>query len=442
MRRKTRNALVVVILLLASVPLLLKGAMYLRARMALDDLADRLSPDTGLQYGGIETDLAGAVSVTGLEIRPRGFDLPITVERVRVRTGDFWSFIWPAGWDGTGEGGIPRQLGIVVQSMRVPLQKAVFDAIRERNRALLAAGRETPAACDSLGFGAEELKAMGFRELMVDLDLGYRFDIPNEVLELAMDLDFRKIESLSMKVRLEGIVPEDLASGRVASGARLAGAELGVRMERDFGQRFVRYCAARKEMSPAEFLEGRKLAMRENLKRAGITLGPGLQRALDEYLESWGEVRLRLAPAEPIAPLRLMSLKPEQMPGVLGLSLFVNDRPVRDLDIGLDLKQLAEARGPARDAGEAGTPPARAPRRVRIVRRFRTVPVAGLDRYLGQVVRLHVAGQPAREGMLVAIADGEAQVEQRAHGGKVTSYVPLEKIQSLEVMREERKPLE
>ncbi len=85
---------------------------------------------------------------------------------------------------------------------------------------------------------------------------------------------------------------------------------------------------------------------------------------------------------------------------------------------------------------------AKPPARVRIVRRFVPVSVGVLDQYLGQTVRIRPDAQPAREGVLVAIVNGEAQIEQRTHGGKVTSYVPLDRIRSLEVMQEKRQPLQ
>ena len=441
MRRKTRNTLLALVLLLVALPLLFKGIMYLWVKLFLDDIVEQAPGQMDIRYQGIETEFKGAASVTGLQLIPRDFDAPIGIERVRVETDDPWIFIRPGHWGGQ-QMDIPSRLRIDVLSIRVPLQKAVIEGIRQRRAALLAQGAKWPDPCDSLGFDAEQLKAMGFDTVTLDLGIDYRFDTTGERLDVALDFDFHDIESISLGLSLQGIVPEDLHTGRLA-GVRLVQADTRIFLEPAFGKRMAQHCAARRKLAVGDYQKQLIATFRDNLRRSGVTLGQELQQALERYFGQWGEMRLYIKPGQPLALLQLLGIKSDQLVRTLGISLFINDRPVNDLDVSVDLKKLSVPHS----GGSAGTQQdrsvkAKPPARVRIVRRFVPVSVGVLDQYLGQTVRIRPDAQPAREGVLVAIVNGEAQIEQRTHGGKVTSYVPLDRIRSLEVMQEKRQPLQ
>ena len=76
------------------------------------------------------------------------------------------------------------------------------------------------------------------------------------------------------------------------------------------------------------------------------------------------------------------------------------------------------------------TPPRR---RIRYENYWVNVNASGLGGYLRREVRLYTADQPPREGILLAVRDGTAEVQQRIHGGKFTAYVSVDEITRAEV---------
>jgi hypothetical protein len=134
-----------------------------------------------------------------------------------------------------------------------------------------------------------------------------------------------------------------------------------------------------------------------------------------------------------------MSIKPDNLVQALGISLFINDKPINDLDVKIDLQQLASEQGQVPGSGPGSK--AKAPKRMRIIREFKPIPLDALDQQLGRTVRIHPLNQPTREGVLEAIANGEAQVRQRTHGGAVTSHIPLQEIRAVEVETLRREPM-
>ena len=434
MRRKYRVPLIILILLLA-VPLVVKGLMYLRVKMAMDDFVAEAATQAAITYEGIDTELQGAASVVGIEVLPEGLKQPIRIERVRLATDDPWLFIKPDQWFKRDRQEIPKQLRVAVQSVRVPLDDAVYKTFVRRMEAQQLLHGGPPDACESFNLDPLELKAMGFDALTMDLGMSYQFRTVDERLDMSVDIDLHDIESVSMSMRLTGLVPEDIGKGRMTS-ARFAQADMKVRLEPAFGTRFVAHCAKKQGLTPAAYEDKLVKDFRDNLQHAGVTLGQELQQALENYYRQWGDIRIYIKPEEPIGMGKAMGLKPDNLVKALGVSLFINEKPVNDLDVKVDLHKLTGEQEQANGAKSSA-----APKRLRVIREYKPVPVDALDRYLGRTVRIHPLDQPIREGVLVAIVDGEAQVRQRTFGGSVTSHIPLQQIRSVEVETLRREPL-
>lgn len=426
MLRKYRPVLIV-LLVLVSLPLIVKGLMHLRVQQIMDDLVARAADRFEISYAGIDTELAGAASVTGIRILPVGLEQPITIDRVRLASEDPWVFIRPAGWSDTGRQGIPDRLHLLAQSVRVPMRRDVQEAFRRG----MPMQPSSSGDCDSFNLDPVQLKAMGYPELSLDFSMDYRLDRVAEQLDLEFDVDLHKIESFSLATRLTGLLPEDIQTGRLAN-AKFALADMRMRLEPAFGERFVAYCAKRQGLSTDAFEKRLIDNLGGNLKDSGIVVGDELLQALRDYYRQWGEIRLYVKPEQPLGMLQFLSLKPDQMAQALGISLFVNGRLIHDLDVRIDLAQ-APGVAPGDETRTTRDAPAAPPAQTRTVREFRPVAPGSLVRHIGSLVRIHPQDQPVRQGVLERVANGVADVRQHTLGGTVTSHVPLDTIRSVEV---------
>ena len=236
------------------------------------------------------------------------------------------------------------------------------------------------------------------------------------------------------------VLPQDLQGQRVSMPA-LVRADMRVRVAREFGDRFMKLCAGRAGVTVDSFRARLLDDLQAQFAQVGMVLGPGLLQAMDDLYRDWGEVRLRVFPEKPLGVLEMMMMpSPQSLVSTLGLSLYVNDRPVPDLDFKLDLQLLQ------RDLGFESEWPqpeseSSAPNLVRLTRNYEPVALAMLDQYIGSGVRIKPFEQPMREGTLSGIVNGEALVEQRTYGGKLTSYVSLDRIESAEVLVVKKTPL-
>ena len=432
---------IILLLVVAGLYLAVKGAMYLRVKSAMDDIVDGAQGQAEISYEGISTELGGSASVQGIRIRPEGMEQALLVEQAIFSVDDPWVLI--SGDLGGEDSQPPEQLNLQFLGVTVPLDDRMLAAMQVQS----ARQGGAAANCDGgLEMEPQMFRDLGFESLRADVLLDYRFDRPSERMTANMAFEVHDIEHVEMSLELAGVLPEDMQSGRMTAPA-LVEAKITVDMKREFGDRFMKLCAERKQQTVdayrATLLEG----LHEEMAAAGVSLGAGLRQAMADFYRDWGEVRLRVRPEKPLDMLQLMNVSQGDLVNLLGLSLYVNDRLVPDLAFDFDIQSMVrKAQLQLQQEQEQGLSEPldspKAPALVRVTRHYQPVATDMLDQHLGGEVMIQPQGQPVRAGVLVGIADGEAQIEQRAYGGTLTTYVRLNEIESAQVKVVERKRIE
>lgn len=429
---------IILVLLVGAAYLLAKGAMYLRVQGFMEELAEQAAGNAEISYQGISTDLGGAASVEGLQILPRGIDQPVEIDRVRFASDDAWSLIFGGDWR-EGEKP-PEHMNLSIEGLRLELSDQVLQAMRQQDDNRVGVSTAERSACDGGSqFDPNMLREMGFEELLMDVQLSYRFDIAEERLRAEMAFEMQDIEQGNMSIELAGVLPEDIQAGQTSAPA-LARAQMAVEVDREFGNRLLKQCATQKQLTIDAYRTAMLERLHNDVAAAGVTLGAGLKQAIDDFYRDWGEIRVTLRPEKPLGMLQMMGINRDNAIYLLGLSLAVNGKPVPDLTFDFDIQALMRSANFAPPGTDL--PPSKPiPPMVKISRTFQSVPVVALEQYIGSEVKIQPNRQPLRRGALVALAGGEAQIEQRTHGGTITSYVRLEDIESVEVMVVEKKIL-
>lgn len=418
------------LLLIALVPLLLyggfKAVLYYNAKRTMDEMAQDVAGYADLRYGAISTEVLGAVTVHDIEVQPLGSDEVIAVSALRLSSSDPLFFVRGGQWR-AGEDPPPDRLAFDVRGIRLPLSAAVLDA---------APGAAADPCANGLNFDAPMLRQVGFAEVRIDIDGQYHLDRAERTLEFAINVGMHGVQSTEFAATLANVDPAMFGRGATPD-ISLARVSMAMRVTPEFGRRAVQACALGSEDTLDAWSE--RLAERalEQLEMVGLVLGSGLREAMRTFYRDWGEIRLVLAPQQPIAPLALMLLPPEQWADALALRLTINDRPVADTSLRWqqpDEAALAALLGRVAEDEAAAAAAAKAPPRIIVRREYEPVRVADLGRFLDHQVKIKPVGQPVREGQLKRVANGEAEVEQSLHGGKYTVYVALDQIESVEAL--------
>lgn len=444
------------LLLLLLVPLALygiaKAVFYFQVKVTVDDLVLAAANHADIRYADISTDLRGAAVVHQITIQPTGQPDTISIDSVRLSSDDAMFFLRGGKWS-PGEDVPPDQLGFAAQGIRLPLNAAMLEAatIEAMPEAAVAevlpgaaSGTEiadtAPAAtgpcADGLRIDPALLQQLGFTELTIDIDGGYRLDEVSHSLDVMFDVELHDIESMHVSLQLDEVDIATLAAG-AAPSLKLAGFQAAVRVDPAFGRQATKVCAIGTDQPVqlwAAQLAEQALAQ---LQANGLTLGAGLSEAVHRFYNDWGEFRIEAQPAKPVGLLSLAFMPPEQLVSLLGVRLSLNDRPIPDIDF---VWQRPEGQGLASllarpdQQAEASRQAGAAPGRTLKQRVYVDAPVSAIATHIDRQVRIQPQGQPLREGVLKRIVKGEAEIEQLLHGGRFSVFVPLRKIESLKVM--------
>jgi hypothetical protein len=433
------------LLLIALVPVALYGAikavMYFNAKQVIDDMISQVSDQADISYGAIRTEVLKSVAIEGIRVRPAGSLVEMTIDRVRLDSGDPWFFITKGDWQ-PGRDAPPKSLGFQIDRLSVPVtdDMMVMAGLAGNTTTDVAAG--TTAGCDAgLQLDAPLLRSLGIDQLVMDADGGYRIDELAQTIEVGMGFELAGIQSVDFDARLTGLDMESFGQGAMPS-VELGRMKMAFAIPPEFGERALRACAAADGETPEAWSERLADQALQGLQLVGMTLGPGLEDMLRRFYRDWGEVEIVAAPAQPVGIMSVAFLPPDRLFDALGISVALNDRVVTDTGFTLqqpDASLVAALLGQGRP-NSAADPTPTPPRETRVIlrRAYEDVAVAELGRYRDHHVRIRARGDLEREGLLKAIVDGVAEVEQSLHGGKYSAFVPVSDIQSVSVLIERR----
>jgi hypothetical protein len=431
------------LLLVALVPVVAygaaKGVMHYNAKQTVDEMVQSAASHADVRYGSISTEVRGAVTVHDIEVQPLGTDHVVSIDAVRVSSSDPLFFIrsgeWRAGHDAPPDG-----LGFDVRGIRIPLDSALLQQVEGASESPCASG---------LNFDPPLLRQIGFTEMRMDFDGSYHLDRESRTLEFAINAGLQDIQSTQFSATLANVEPDGFGRATPNPDLSLARVSLGMRVSPEFGRRALAACARAADSEETLEVWGERMAEQAiaQLEMVGLVLGRGLREAVQSFYQEWGEMRLVLAPEEPVSPLALMLLPPERWAEALSLRLTINDRLVTDTSLRWeqpDAETMAALLGRGGDGqAETGAAAPRGPTRIVVRREFEPVRVGDIRRFLDHQVKIKPVGQPVREGVLRRVSDGQAEIEQSLHGGKFTAYVALREIESMQVLIERevgRKP--
>ena len=394
-----------------------KGYAYWRVKSQLDELARAVSPYAELRWGGISTELQGAIEVTDLTVAPLQVPEDIAIASLRIDTGDP-RLLFTGLPRRTHEA--PEKLDVVVRGVRIPLKGALFDALQPG----AGAAQTDPCAPGGLP-GPAVLAAMGLEHLELDLSAGLENPPGAEGMKLAFRYATRGIDEMVATADIGG-ADGGLPQLRAATFRYQPNAEAYGRM--------IEHCARARGTDRSAYVQS--LVGHSDtafFERFGVAPGPGLRDAITRYLQQPGEVKLVLRPATELLLTPTASHSPQYWIEAAGLELFVNGQLVEDLSVVAGTRAAAAPEGSSGTTGDGAVKVASGNDSPRLPR-FQERPLTEIGDYLDHRVRVHTRdGKPPREGRLKNVDAERADVDTRHSGGHLIAHVRLEQITRLEV---------
>jgi len=435
----TRNTLIAIPVILGVAYGGLKFYLHHRYATALDEAIRDASPFVEIRYKDLSTTLGGELRVEGITITPHvEYTDQFRIDAVRVVTSGLKDLL--NSGQNVERGEFPRSLRLVVEGLEVPLDGFTMGYLDEASEAInTRIAQYVPPGCgDIQHIGPRYYPDLGYDRMVADFSLGYEIDESRGVMEVDLHGATRGMASVSLRTVMTGFGSPSVQAALMNGPPTPSLMEITYR-DKSYTTRVTEFCAARSELSVEAYID--KETRRDADYYAvtwGVIPSAGVLEAYRRFLKNPDEVRIVMDPGSAIDTTSLGAYRPEDLPALLGLVVYVNGEFVEDLGFRGPPERLVRLResmlrsGPVRaeeqvvDGSEASTEP-------RPVRRYHTVRVRELSEHVGRRVRVHTTRGVVREGRLSGVKDGRIVAKTLTHGGSMEYIVPVRQAKRVEV---------
>ncbi|MEJ2345556.1 MAG: hypothetical protein P8076_13005 [Gammaproteobacteria bacterium] len=424
-----------------------KGYVYYKYKGAVDEAIAQAAPFVEIRYGSLTSSLDGSIGLSDVTIIPRRYDDHFQIESIQVH---FPNVLYL--FNGASElkrGQLPQRAGISIHGLKVQLDGQAMRSLERdlRAKAARVAGGAGPCG-DARVIGPSALQAMGYDNLVLDMDTGYRFEDGHDGMLVHLGLKSRNMWSMNIDMDLLGPTRSVISMMRARGASKLQAMTMDFKDDSYTG-RLLKYCSQQSGRSEADTINAMvNQAAAAYMREWGFVPGPGIRAAYRSFLTHPGELHITAKPSEPVNTASLALYRPQDRVRMLNLTAQVNGKPVSDLSMRTMQHTPAApsvARQPA--APKPGSPRVTAPPHV--VHRaavpaaptqpvsttaYRQVSKRSLGSHVGRPVRVYTNEGQLRAGVLAAYSDGEAVIEQHIYGGTFAARVPVRDISKVEVL--------
>lgn len=422
-----------------------KGYAHYQIKASIDDTLALARPFVDIKYQSLSTNLRGAATLTGISISPNEFPEIFMLDALTLSGPDL-DFLINGFKTSAQRGELPAQIELDLRGLHLSTEGHLLRTLDTSMQQITELMQIESDGC-GLGnsFDREIFAALGYSEILMNLRMGYKFSDISPDIEITLAGSVGN-ESMTFTSYLAD-VSRNLGAAR-GTMPRLRDLKLQYRLDPQLTRKVVDYCAEKRGVDIDSYLtqimqEPDELYM----LHLGFVPGPGLRDALQAMLRNPGEMVVEARPHEPLDISQLALYSAEQIPDLLALTVTVNGQAVDDLRVSsLDLSEHIDPLA-VKALQEDGVwmqqfgikpvppeqPPSQDPATPATNGQFKVIESSKLGDYIGRPVRIMASGGRKRAGKLLKLDRGIATVEERIHGGTLTTSVALRDIKQVEV---------
>lgn len=447
-----------VLLAVVFIPLLAFGGWYWyfthQISKQLDELAGMVAPFASLSYDSVSLGLGGEARINGLSVRSLMTPDYLAADRIVLRAG---SLLELQGLKRELESQrLPSSLALAIEGLRLDLSSDLFASADVANVSIGSVGLQEAAGCGRRQqFSAWDLGDLGFRELIMDMEIGYRLVDEGREFHFSGNTEVRG----HSRQKIEGLIDLNANSRAmmdvmtVADRARLRRFSADIE-ELGYYSSARDFCMAETGLEGEAYLDHHLAHWQWQWQAEGVDPGESASVAYRQFIQQPQSLSLiveppggiALATADSNAYLSDFLSRPGARLSVNGQAaqpLRVNrvrggrqPRPAIVLD-GVELdpetqalaQSTASGNGPVIRRLEQQTQPRmRSPS-------WKTVTLAELDGYFDFPIRLQLRDGSQLNGRLHAIDEGRLSLRIHRYSGYMVRGVDLGDIEQLQVQQ-------
>jgi hypothetical protein len=295
--------------------------LYLHYKVSdsVDDVILMLSPMADVQYSGISSTMGGTLSIDDVEINVHGYSGPVSIDKISLMTPGFFHLLSLGDMGrNMASNEMPESLAFGFTGLKTSLDTNLVNMLYAmRQQSDEDAGNiDVAAECTGRnGYSPEMLRRLGYSDIVVDAQFGYRSENGEVVLESATVVE--DMYTTNIEVTLQGTFsPQAMAMGDYRP--RLVNAKLEY-IDDSLDRRTTELCADR-GLSADEIRAAKLETFNDLGERTGIVFDEQIIAPFVEFLNGKTSFVLSANPIEPVNLGQIGLYKPSDVPALLNLT--------------------------------------------------------------------------------------------------------------------------
>ena len=296
-----------------------KFYMHYRVSNDLDNLLILVSPFANVTYSGVSSTMGGTLSIDDLEVKVNGYRDPVRADKVSLVTPGFWYLLdLSEVRSNLGTNDVPESLGIELLGFRSSTDSDLLKMLYKRGQEQAAKDIEIDDAAEctgKYGYTPDTLLDLGYRELVADLQMGYRKDGNNMVVDVQTSVE--DMYDMIFEFTLDGAFsPQAMMMGSYRP--KLVDARLEY-IDQSLDERTSKLCA-RAGLSEEEVIAAKIDAFNAFGEESGVVFDDQIVEPYKDFLAGKSTFVMTARPNEPLNMSQIGLYKPSDIPALLNLT--------------------------------------------------------------------------------------------------------------------------
>jgi hypothetical protein len=314
-----KNLIVWGIVLFGGAYLGAKFYMHYRVSNDLDNLLIMVSPFANVTYSGVSSTMGGTLSIDDLEVKVNGYRDPVRADKLSLVTPGFWYLLdMSEVWDNLQANEVPESLGFEILGFRSATDSDLLKMLHKRGQEAAARDIEIDDAAEctgKYGYTPTTLVDLGYSELVADLQMGYRKEGNNMVVDVQTSIE--DMYDMDFEFTLDGAFsPQSVMTGNYRP--KLIDARLEY-VDQSLDERTSKLCA-RAGLSEEEVLAAKIDAFNAFGEETGVVFDEQILEPYKEFLGGKSTFVMTARPNEPLNVSQIDLYKASDIPALLNLT--------------------------------------------------------------------------------------------------------------------------
>lgn len=257
----------------------------------------------------------------------------------------------------------------------------------------------------------EQLLELGYSGLDASINLVYDYNTFTSTIDAVFELELHGMESYSFKTAIPNIKSYiDLTNPE----STIKNLEVKVQ-DLGFNKKLTEYCANKTGLGETLHVDQHVEKLKNYFTKADIKLSDELYTAYHQYMHDQAEITFNFQPDSAVNLKYIDFFETKDWPKVLGLSLYVDERKVENVEIDWDRQKVVS------NLIKAQQDTSKADSKTTLQTKLQYVEIipSKLNQYVRSQVKLKSKQGKSYEGVITGFSGGQLIMEVTLHGGKI-----------------------